>query len=435
MDPDGWPVFQLILTLFALFFCCSAAGVILDASTQKEIEQSGVGISARAVASILLAGVFAVLAMTFEATLSRSAAQALLALCGAGELRWLYHVLSVLLFLLLALLTASLVIFLPVSLGMAHSDEEKYKSNFAIRVVRLLVPAASAVMAPARRVIRARGMQNEVGGVTEEDVLELVDSVEEHDVIDDAQKEMISNIFDLGDMTAADIMTHRTEIEAVSVDDTVDDIVDTSVQYGFSRIPVYEGTLDNIIGIACVKDLLPYVGKVASVDIRTLLRGTIFVPESCRARELLFDFKQKKVQLAVVVDEYGGTAGIVTMEDILESIVGDITDEYDEEEKPLIAPGPDGSFICDGYADVDDVFEAFSLEPPEDDDIESDTVGGLLTELLMRIPKNDEHPSADYGPLTLTALAADERRVTRVRVQLRKPKEEKNGAAKSAERN
>ncbi|MEA4911434.1 MAG: hemolysin family protein [Oscillospiraceae bacterium] len=416
MDPDGWPVIQLILSLTALFFCCSAAGVILDAGTQKEIEQSGVGLSLRAVAAILLASVFAVFALLSAASLSRAAVGALLTLCGAETMRWLYYCASIFLFLCLALLIASFFIFLPLSLGMAHGEEEKYRRNPFLRIIRLLLPAASAVTACARRAIRARGMQNEVGGVTEEDVLELVDSVEEHDGIDDAQKEMISNIFELADMTAADIMTHRTEIEAVSVDDTVDDIIDTSVRFGYSRIPVYEDTLDNIIGIACVKDLLPYVGKVASVDIRTLLRGTIFVPESCRARELLFDFKQKKVQLAVVVDEYGGTAGIVTMEDILESIVGDITDEYDEEEQPLIVPQPDGSLLCDGYAEVEDVFDAFSLEAPQEDTLESDTVGGLLTELLMRIPKADERPSADCAGLTFTSLAADERRITRVRV-------------------
>ncbi|MEG1269428.1 MAG: hemolysin family protein, partial [Oscillospiraceae bacterium] len=239
----------------------------------------------------------------------------------------------------------------------------------------------------------------------------------ELDRIDDSQKEMIGNIFELDNVKAADIMTHRTEIEAVPITASIDDITAIAIEYGYSRIPVYDGTLDHIIGVAYVKDLLPYVGKSSlGTDLSKLLRKTLFVPESCRARDLLIDFKQSKMQLAVVVDEYGGTAGIVSMEDILESIVGDIEDEYDEDEK-LIVKSSDGSLICDGYADIDDVYDALGIEDIPDE-IESDTIGGLLTDLLMRIPKSGEHPSAVYDGIELVALDADERRITGVSARL-----------------
>ncbi len=270
-------------------------------------------------------------------------------------------------------------------------------------------------------------MSEEIGGVTEEDVLELVDTVEELDVIDEDQKEMIGNIFDFVDVEAADIMTHRTEIEAVASDATIDDIIDISVKFGYSRIPVYEGSLDHIIGIAYVKDFLTYVGKnTASVKLRDHLRSTIFIPETRKAKELLVEFKQKKIQVAVVVDEYGGTSGIVSMEDILECIVGDIEDEYDEEEQTLISQASDGSLICDGYAEIEDVFERFGKEVPEE--VECDTIGGLLCELLTRIPEPDERASAEFDGLILTSLSSDERRIKGVMVKQESVPEENQKA-------
>ncbi|MEG2939232.1 MAG: CBS domain-containing protein, partial [Oscillospiraceae bacterium] len=170
--------------------------------------------------------------------------------------------------------------------------------------VGLFSPLARLVTMPARRILKSRGISEEFGSVTEEDVL---DTVEELDRIDDSQKEMIGNIFELDNVKAADIMTHRTEIEAVPITASIDDITAIAIEYGYSRIPVYDGTLDHIIGVAYVKDLLPYVGKSSlGTDLSKLLRKTLFVPESCRARDLLIDFKQSKMQLAVVVDEYGG---------------------------------------------------------------------------------------------------------------------------------
>lgn len=422
MDPDSWPIIQLILSLFALFVSCVTLGVVLEASTTKEIQKSGVGFSIRAVSAILWSLVFAVLVVVYIARLSTSLS--FLIFSSASDPLSSVHpypvfwgqALEVLIFIILSLFATTVFVFLPLSWGIAHSEAYNTKSNFFLKLVTLFNPLSCIVTSLARKIIVARGMSDEISGVTEEDVMELVDTVEELDVIDENQKEMIGNIFDFVDVEAADIMTHRTEIEAVSCDGSIDELVNISVNFGYSRIPVYEGSLDHIIGVAYVKDFLPFVGKnTESVKLRDHLRSTVFIPETRKAKELLVEFKQKKIQVAVVVDEYGGTSGIVTMEDILECIVGDIEDEYDEEEQTLISAAPDGSLICDGYAEIEDVFERLGVEVPEE--VECDTIGGLLCELLTRIPDADERASAEFEGLILTSLSSDERRIKGVRVE------------------
>ncbi len=423
MDPDSWPIIQLVLSLIALFFSCVTLGAVLESSTAMEIQKSGVGLSIRAVSAILWSLVFAVLAVVYIARLSSQLSVIIMRaiidpLSSYYPFFW-EQALEVFIFIILALITSTVFVFLPLSWGIAHSEAYSGKNSFLIKLVTLFNPLAFVVTSLARKIIVARGMSKDIGGVTEEDVLELVDTVEELDVIDEDQKEMIGNIFDFVDVEAADIMTHRTEIEAVSCDSSIDDIIDISVKFGYSRIPVYEGNLDHIIGIAYVKDFLTYVGKnTESVRLRDHLRSTIFIPETRKAKELLVEFKQKKIQVAVVVDEYGGTSGIVSMEDILECIVGDIEDEYDEEEQTLISKDGDGSLVCDGYAEVEDVFERLGKEVPEN--VECDTIGGLLCELLTRIPEPDERAFAEFDGLLLTSLSSDERRIKGVRVELKK---------------
>lgn len=418
MDPDSWPIIQLVISLLLMIPAFLTAGVVSEEATQKEISDSGVGVSMRETASYLICAIQSAFAADGIRKVSALAAGAILEPFTDPAASFYpvapYFAICVVCGVLLAVLAAACFAALPLFWGRGHSEAYTEKLKFPLWLVRVFVPVARLVTAPARSVLRARGVGSELGSVTEEDVL---DDVEELHEIDDNQKEMIGNIFELADVKAADIMTHRTELEAVSADASVGDVVDKAVEFGYSRLPVYEGTLDKIIGVAYVKDLLAYVGKnTGEVQLKSLLRKTLFVPESCRVRELMLDFKQKKVQFAVVVDEYGGTAGIVTMEDILESIVGDIEDEYDEEEA-LILKNKDGSLTCDGTAEIEDVYEALGFEEAPDE-IESDTIGGLLTELLGRIPGPGERPEASYGgEILLTALSADERRITSVLVK------------------
>ncbi len=421
MDPDSWPLLQLLISLALSALLFLAAGVQLEESSSKETADSGVGVSLKGITCFLLCIPCLFWAMDCIVHIGR----ALMALAfaaagvdgGAPAWRWLSLLCLGLFCLLTALFVAMVCVFLPLSWGRAHSEQYLRTLRFPLWLIHLFNPLARLVTMPARGILKARGVGDDLGGLTEEDVLDTVDELDE---IDDSQKEMIGNIFELDDIRAADIMTHRTEIEAVPVNGTVEDITAIAIAYGYSRIPVYEGTLDHIVGVVFVKDLLPYVGRSsADADLSALWRKPLFVPESCRARDLMIDFKQNKMQLAVVVDEYGGTAGIVSMEDILESIVGDIEDEYDEEDS-FIVLNSDGSLTCDGFAEVEDVYEMLGLADASDD-VESDTIGGLLTELLGRIPKRGEHPSAIYHGIELVSLKADERRITSVSARLVDP--------------
>ena len=416
-DPDSWPIIQLLISLIFLAVCAMYSGAVAEESTQKEILESGVGLSYKTTASVLLWLPFAVWSMISLNAISHSLAiltQTPNTIYSAPN-AWYYAVFAAT-YVAVLLVAVMLFVLLPFSWGRARSEVCEQRMRFMKPFCAMFLPLAKLATYPARRILAARGIASEVGSVTEEDVLEIMDTAEENEFIDENQKEMIGNIFDLDEVSAADIMTHRTEVEAISVTAVADDIINAAVEFGYSRIPVYEGSLDNIIGIAYVKDFLPYVGKgTRGMDLKKIMRPTLFVPESCRARELLFEFKQKKIQLAVVVDEYGGTAGIVTMEDILESIVGDIEDEYDEEES-FITENADGSLTCDGYAEIEEVFEYLGFETPED--IESDTIGGLVTGLLARIPKKGENPVVEYNNIELTALDADERRIISVLVRV-----------------
>lgn len=277
--------------------------------------------------------------------------------------------------------------------------------------------------APAKLLFRLCGLKAP-DDVTEDEVLELVDSLadanDEENTFDESQAEMISGIFELDDVTAGDIMTHRTEVVAVEENTPAGEVIPLAAKEGLSRLPVYQKSLDNVTGILYVKDLLCLFGaggEQAGKPIREFMRGAMFVPESCRARELLLDFKLKHMQIAVVVDEYGGTSGIVTMEDILEEIVGNIQDEFDNEEE-LLTPC-DGGYICDGSLDLEDLFDAFDLELPDaDEDGDGnmfDSVSGLITQRLGRIPSTEETVKLAYGGILFEVLEVSDRRILKVR--------------------
>ena len=265
------------------------------------------------------------------------------------------------------------------------------------------------------RLLAPAGLGNDET-VTEEDLFELVDDADEQDLIDTAQKTMITNIFDLSDVSAGDVMTHRTEVNAVNEHASCREAVELALSTGNSRLPVYRKSLDNVTGILYVKDLLRLFDDpgVLERQVSEFTRKAMYVPESRPAGELMMDFKKQHTMIAIVVDEYGGTAGLVTMEDILEEIVGDIQDEYDTEEAELTPCG--GGFLAEGSLDLEDVFEAFGMECPErTDEEEFDTVGGLIADRLGRIPENGEPATVQWGGLSFTCLEVRDRRIQRVR--------------------
>ena len=265
--------------------------------------------------------------------------------------------------------------------------------------------------------------------VTEEDILDLVEDVQEEG-LDENQKEMISGVFELDDTEAGELMTHRTDIKAVEDTDSVADAILLAKEYGFSRLPVFRKNLDDIVGILRVKELLGLSTEEAkTVPVTDFVRPAMFVPESCRARELLLDFKQKHTQIAIVVDEYGGTAGIVTMEDILEEIVGNIQDEFDREEEEIRPV--DGGFVIEGSADLEDVFERFGLpEPERQPDEDFDSVGGMILQKLGRFPAPGAQVQVYFGGLQFEVLRSGERRIESVLCRPIQPQPEPNEDSK-----
>ena len=258
--------------------------------------------------------------------------------------------------------------------------------------------------------------------VTEEEIRILVNAGEEKGVIEESQKEMINNIFDFDDISVSDVMTHRTEIEAVEITDKIEDVVKLSCENGYSRIPVYEDELDNIRGIIYVKDLLPYVGKTipSGKKLSKLMRDAEFVPESKRCGDLFAEMTEKRVQMMFVADEYGAVSGLVTIEDLLEAIVGNIQDEYDDEEEDIVKVN-DTTFNFDGTTDIEEVEETLGIDIP---DGEFDTLGGLIMSELGRMP--EEKDEIIYEGHKFLVEEMDERRIDRVIVE-KLPMEEVEG--------
>lgn len=250
--------------------------------------------------------------------------------------------------------------------------------------------------------------------VTEDDIIELIEDVEESGALEESQKDMLNNIFEFDDITAGEIMTPRTDVEALEVTDSLAEALTLAIDCGYSRLPVYEEDIDHIIGILYIKDLLPFVGKALpkNVTIRKLLRPTYFVPDTKKCDELFEEMNEKHLQMSIVVDEYGGVAGIVTIEDLLESIVGNMQDEFDHEEEE-VTQLDDDSFEIDGSLSMDELSELLERPFPEGD---YDTVAGFLLDLLGHIPEENEEAVIEYENLIFTIQEMDDRRIEQVLV-------------------
>ncbi len=258
--------------------------------------------------------------------------------------------------------------------------------------------------------------------LTEEEIRMMVDVGGEKGVIEDTQKEMINNIFEFDDLDAGDIMTHRTDMTAVDVNDPIMDVVKTAIDSGYSRIPVFDDDPDNIIGIIYVKDLLRYIGTdLPKHAMRKIMRTPMYVPESKSCGDLFKEMTGKHTQMAVVVDEYGGTAGLVTIEDIIEAIVGNIQDEYDDEEEE-ISKINETTFTIDGLTDIDELDEIIGKDLPEGD---YDTIAGYIISQLGYLPKQGEHSEVMFENIRFTVLEVENRRIEKVKVEIL-PVEEKD---------
>lgn len=245
--------------------------------------------------------------------------------------------------------------------------------------------------------------------VTEEEIRMMVDIGEEKGAIESAEKEMIENVFEFNNTTAGDVMTHRIDVKSIQADADGDDIIELIAQTGLSRFPVYQDDIDDIIGVLNTRDYLLNLRLSRPKSIRELLREAYFVPESVRADVLFRDMQKRKIHLAIVVDEYGGTSGVVSMEDLLEEIVGNIYDEFDPLEEEEIQKLGDNLWRVSGSMPLETLEEALDTPLPQDE--EYDTLGGLIFAQLTVVPRDGEQPEMDVCGLHVKVERIEDRRV------------------------
>lgn len=251
--------------------------------------------------------------------------------------------------------------------------------------------------------------------VTEEEIRMMVDVGRETGSIHENEKEMIENIFEFNDTQVSEIMTHRTNIVSLDCEADFQEVLGVAVNEQFTRIPVYRDSIDNIIGILHIKDLLAIAveGLEQPFNLEKMLREPFIVPESKTIDEAFQEMQKAHVQIAVVIDEYGGTAGIITMEDLLEEIVGNMQDEYDQEDEEIVRQD-DNTLIVDGMTSLDEISDALDIDIPEDRDY--DTIAGMVIDLLGRIPDESEHPEIAFSRVTFTVLEMEDKRISKIKI-------------------
>jgi putative hemolysin len=319
---------------------------------------------------------------------------------------------------------------IPKALAFAHAERLALifagPVDFLGRVLNPLVWLLTTLTGAITRLFGIADTQQEK--ITAEELMILVERGGEQGIIEAEEQQMIRAVLELGEQRVHEVMVPRIDIKGIPATATMDEIIDTIVGEGHSRIPVYEESIDNIIGILYAKDLLPFLAKGENPEIRSILRAPLFVPESISVDDLLHNFQRGKVHIAIVLDEYGGTAGLVTIEDLIEEIVGEIQDEYDVEE-PMIEPLSDDEARVDGRASIDDMTEHFGVELNDEDKEQYDTVGGLVYHEIGGVPNVGD--TVEVEGLTLTVESTDGRRVGKVLVVRRR--QEGDEAAEQAE--
>ena len=274
---------------------------------------------------------------------------------------------------------------------------------------------------------RYRVQENEKD-VTEEEIRQMVDAGGDSGTIDENVKEMLNNIFELSNSSAGDIATHRTDIVAVPVDATLEEIKNVTAEEKYSRIVVYDDNIDNIVGVYHVKDMVKYIlADVTRVEeghfhLKEILMKPYFIPFSKKVDELLAEMKVKKVHMAIVIDEYGQTAGIITMEDLLEEIVGNIYDEFDPAQQPEIVQLENNLWQVSGGTDIEELAEALDIELPEDPDY--DTVGGMVYSCLRTIPADGSQFDVQVNGLDIHVEKIRDQRIETALIRKREAAEE-----------
>ena len=310
----------------------------------------------------------------------------------------------------------------PKRIGMKNSEKVAYFSIGIIRAISIIAaPFVRLLTIVTNGISKLFGIgENEEETVTEEEIKMMLDQGREKGTIEDGEKELINNVFEFNDITASEIMTHRKDIFAVDKNIKLQELLEeiSDEEYRYSRIPVYDETIDEIQGVLYVKDILKNMNK-KNFKVKNIMKEAYYVPQNKVIDEVFKEMKKKKVQMAIVLDEYGGTAGLITMEDIIEELVGDIYDEYDEVEEEYVKIDED-TYILSGSMTIYDVNKLLNAKIPEGD---YDTLSGFLQEELGRIPDSEEMPTIETEEVTYKIEEYEDRRILKVKACKNHPKE------------
>ena len=302
----------------------------------------------------------------------------------------------------------------PKRLAMKYSEKIAYATIGIISFISILTsPFVKLLTATTNLVSKIFGVSEyEEEVVTEEEIKMMVDQGQEKGVIKKNEKDLINNVFLLNDIDAAEIMIHRTDIFAIEINDNIYELLDEIDDYKYSRIPVYEETIDDIKGILFLKDILKALSNGKKIKIKDIMREAYYVPETKPIDEVFKELQKNKMQMAIVVDEYGGTSGLLTMEDILEELVGNIFDEYDDVEVEYNKID-ENTYMVEGSIPLYELKKIIGIEIPEGD---YDTLSGYLIEKLGRIPEDDEKPVIEDEKLTYKVEELEDKRIKWVKI-------------------
>ena len=297
----------------------------------------------------------------------------------------------------------------PKRLAMKNYEKIAYYTIGIIKVISVIAAPFVKLLTFSTNIITKIFGVGEVDEqtVTEEEIRMMIDVGQEKGSIDETEKEMINNVFEFNDIVASEVMTHRKDIFAVDVKSNISELLNEIDEYKYSRIPVYEESIDEIRGILYIKDLLKYVKNNKEVKIKKIMREAYFVSESKTINDLFKELQKNKSQIAIVLDEYGGTAGLVTMEDILEELVGNIFDEYDEIENEY-EKIDDNTFMISGSVSIYELKKILQVEIEEGD---YETLSGYLIEKLGRIPSDEEKPVIETEKVTYKIEEYEDKRI------------------------
>jgi gliding motility-associated protein GldE len=410
----------IVLLIFSAFFSSSETALFsLTRANIDELSQRKGNSAARRLVKlledprrlliVLLSGntIVNVLAATV-------AAMATSALLGGGAIAtWIVYAIQAIVVTLVLLISGE---FLPKFLAIRNPVDWALNISMPLTIFRfILIPITFFMFPISEFLAKALGVERRKLWISEEEIKTLVEVGEEHGALEQSEREMIHSIFEFGDIVVREIMIPRTDIVCIRLDTSFKEVLDILQKRGHSRLPVFEDQIDNIIGILHAKDLMSFYPFEQEVDLRKILRKPFFIPEGKRIDDLLKQFQAERVHMAIAVDEHGGTAGLVTLEDIIEEIVGEIQDEHDKE-RPLWTKIDETTFVIDAKLDVEAVNDVLGVDViPVDEDFE--TLGGFLLEELGDFP--EVNTKIEFHNYEFTVEELRGHRLGRVRVVLR----------------